>query len=205
MGNTFCKIKDPKNNNIYVLMDENKQPLSCSDQNKCIIMNIDKVLNNPNNYTTQRFMNESIEETNIPCTIRKDKDGNIIGSDILTDINIDNYRIATIDMSSAFIQTSLSKEDVEKQYYTPYSLLNMGYNMTNSDVSKNEFIQNLNSLHTIRKAIFKNKNLDETQIKYNNNLRNNKDSFSNFFLNNITFLIFIIFIFGIIIKNIFFS
>ena len=68
MGNTFCKIKDE--NNTYILVDKNKQPLNCSEKG-CIIMDYNSIINDNKQYK-ELTEKDIIKETNISCSLEND-------------------------------------------------------------------------------------------------------------------------------------
>ena len=70
MGNKFCKIKDE--NNTYISVDENNQPLNCSKEtHKCIIFDYQKILDNPDKYTNIAE-DDVLKETNVSCSFGND-------------------------------------------------------------------------------------------------------------------------------------
>jgi len=135
MGNNFCKIQDPKDNNIYILTDKNKQPLFCSltaeykdktlvgdeiqnvykNNSKCMIYNYNKILEKPEQYDLNNISNKDIiEYTNIPCVQQppyfKQPNNEYMpaASEILKNINIGDYKMANINKDAIISDISNS-------------------------------------------------------------------------------------------------
>ena len=105
MGAALCRVQDPIDNKIYILTDNNKQPLFCKmpledissndpTKAKVTILNFNKYFQNPEKYNP----NDIEEITNIPCVlIKSETDKFLKESEILKNIDVSNYNMTEIN------------------------------------------------------------------------------------------------------------
>ena len=72
MAHKFCKYQDPETSKTFVIVDKNKQPLTCHINNKCKVGNCKKLIDNPSAYTKTVDRNVSgLAENCCMCDTRR--------------------------------------------------------------------------------------------------------------------------------------
>ncbi len=146
MGNTFCKIED--NQEVYVLVDENNQPLSCSTNGKCYLNNFKKILENTD---VIKKLSESdiLEETSVTCS--KENNGYVT-----------NYR----NEYETAIPIGYGT-DIFRDFEFGYGTILMGLNMEADDLGyiNKEKIMEIQKIHN---RAFQQINLSKRYLKYLN-------------------------------------